>query len=319
MESTSDTYDNLLKKLFAAIPEVKFAAVLDTNANLIASAFLKDIKYKLQSIAVSSVALHLSAQKLVEQLFLGDINQFQFKCSNGWYFLFPIDSERNLLVQTTGDIRYGLIMLDCKRMVDKLHKIEYNMPERKVSLEKKLQEIEKERERVEKEILEKKEKEKKERKKIEKNLKMRFPKIETLIQDKRLSKAVDELNDIRTIAKEYKLGEIITWIDKKLDLCNKIEKQRLELEKINKIKKLVLELGIKFTRLEIREIGEKSSIDNEDIIIEVVKDMIKNKEIYAEYFSSSKAIAFDQQANIEEIDKLMTTYKEWEEKEVGKK
>lgn len=94
---------------------------------------------------------------------------------------------------------------------------------------------------------------------------------------------------------------------------------RLELEKINKIKKLVLELGIKFTRLEIREIGEKSSIDDEDIIIEVVKDMIKNKEIYAEYFSSSKAIAFDQQANIEEIDKLMATYKEWEEKEVGKK
>ncbi len=95
--------------------------------------------------------------------------------------------------------------------------------------------------------------------------------------------------------------------------------ENAKLEKINKIKKLVLELGIKFTRLEIREIGEKSSIDNEDIIIEVVKDMIKNKEIYAEYFSSSKAIAFDQQANIEEIDKLMATYKEWEEKEVGKK
>ena len=82
---------------------------------------------------------------------------------------------------------------------------------------------------------------------------------------------------------------------------------------------MVLELGIKFTRLEIREIGEKSSIDDEDIIIEVVKDMIKNKEIYAEYFSSSKAIAFDQQANIEEIDKLMAIYKKWEDKKVSKK
>lgn len=103
-------------------------------------------------------------------------------------------------------------------------------------------------------------------------------------------------------------------------LSHEIEQvENAKLEKINKIKKLVLELGIKFTRLEIKEIGEKSSIDNEDTIIEVVKDMIKNKEIYAEYFSSSKAIAFDQQANIEEIDKLMATYKEWEEKEVGKK
>ncbi len=47
--------------------------------------------------------------------------------------------------------------------------------------------------------------------------------------------------------------------------------------------------------------------------------MIDDKEIYAEYFESSKSVAFDQQANINEIDKLMTTYKEWEDKEFGKK
>ena len=319
MDSTSDTHDNLLKKLLGAIPEIKFAALIDTNANLIAYGFSKDIECNPQSIAISSVALHLSSQKLVNQLFLGDINFFHFKCSNGRFFIFPIDSERTLLVQTTGEVRYGLILLDCKRTIEKLKKMEYHIPERKVSLEKKMQEIKIERERIEKELQDKTEKEKKERKKIEKNLKMRFPKIETLIQDKSFSKAVDELNDIRPIAKEYNLGEIITWIDKKLDLCNKLEKRRLELEKINKIKKLVLELGTKFTRLEIREIGEKSSIDDEEIIIEVVKDMIKNKEIYADYFSSSKAIAFDQQANIEEIDNLMAVYKEWEDKKVSKK
>ncbi len=43
--------------------------------------------------------------------------------------------------------------------------------------------------------------------------------------------------------------------------------------------------------------------------------MIKNKEIYATYFESSKSVAFDQQANINEIDKLMSVYNEWEEKE----
>lgn len=38
---------------------------------------------------------------------------------------------------------------------------------------------------------------------------------------------------------------------------------------------------------------------------------------YAEYFKSTKSIAFNQQANIDEIDKLMAAYKEW--KKVGKK
>ena len=33
--------------------------------------------------------------------------------------------------------------------------------------------------------------------------------------------------------------------------------------------------------------------------------MIDNKEIYAKYFESSKSVAFNQQANVEEIDKLM--------------
>ena len=47
--------------------------------------------------------------------------------------------------------------------------------------------------------------------------------------------------------------------------------------------------------------------------------MIVNKEIYTEYFQNSKSVAFNQQANIDEIDKLMETYKEWEDSEEGKK
>lgn len=88
---------------------------------------------------------------------------------------------------------------------------------------------------------------------------------------------------------------------------------------ITKIKKTVLDLGTKFTRLQINEIAEKCGLKDEERIISTVKEMIKNKEIYAEYFLSSRAVAFDQQANIEEIDKLMEAYKEWEEKKVGKK
>jgi hypothetical protein len=84
------------------------------------------------------------------------------------------------------------------------------------------------------------------------------------------------------------------------------------------IRKSILYLGTKFTRLHITEIAEECG-QNEKLIISIIKDMIQNKEIYAQYFSSTKSIAFDQQANINEIDNLMKAYKDWEDKEVGKK
>ena len=71
-------------------------------------------------------------------------------------------------------------------------------------------------------------------------------------------------------------------------------------------------------RLQIIEIAEECGVED-DLIIDTVKEMIKNKEIYGQYFESSKSVAFDQQANIEEIDKLMSAYKDWEDKKVGKK
>lgn len=78
-------------------------------------------------------------------------------------------------------------------------------------------------------------------------------------------------------------------------------------------------MGTKFTRLQINEISEECGIKDEQLIIDSVQDMIKNEEIYAKYFIITKSVAFNQQANINEIDKLMEAYKEWEEKKVGKK
>jgi hypothetical protein len=46
--------------------------------------------------------------------------------------------------------------------------------------------------------------------------------------------------------------------------------------------------------------------------------MIENNEIFAEYFKSSKTVAFNKQANIKEIDSLMAIYQEWEEGQEGK-
>lgn len=85
-----------------------------------------------------------------------------------------------------------------------------------------------------------------------------------------------------------------------------------------KIKSLILKLAIKYDRLHIAEIAEKCG-EPEDCIIVVSQDMIKEKEIYAEYFKSTKSVVFDKQANIDEIDALMEQYKKWEEKGIGKK
>lgn len=84
------------------------------------------------------------------------------------------------------------------------------------------------------------------------------------------------------------------------------------------IKKTILDLGTKFDRLEVHDIAEKCDAAK-GTIIEVIQEMIKNDEIYAEYFRSSNTVAFNQQANIEEIDNLMAIYKKWEEENVGKK
>jgi len=77
------------------------------------------------------------------------------------------------------------------------------------------------------------------------------------------------------------------------------------------IRKTILDFGTKITRLKVDEIAEKTETFHKTII-EVMNNMIKDQEIYARYFKSSNSVVFNQEKNIEEIDGLMTTYREWE-------
>jgi len=114
--------------------------------------------------------------------------------------------------------------------------------------------------------------------------------------------------------------------DFKNEVDKKNVKKLMELEAIaiipwsmqGKIRRTILKLGVKYSRLQIAEIGEKCG-EPEDCIIVVARDMIKNKEIYAEYFKSTKSLVFDQQANIDEIDNLMKKFEEWEKESRDKK
>ena len=149
-------------------------------------------------------------------------------------------------------------------------------------------------------------------------LEKKFSIIELLIQNKKYLDAEPMLERIKKTVKDYHY-EMSNWVKQKLDLCYKLKEKQTKKKIINNIKKTILDLGTKFGRLQIMEISEVCSIKEEELIIDTVKEMINNKEIYAQYFSSSKAVAFDQQANIEEIDRLMATYKKWEKEGISKK
>jgi len=92
------------------------------------------------------------------------------------------------------------------------------------------------------------------------------------------------------------------------------KKPKIDHNKIRQIKKVILDLGFKVSFLEIEEIIERTNLYDKELIENVIRNMIKNSEIHAEYFPVSKAIAFDLQANVEEIDKLMKIYRDWEKK-----
>ena len=84
------------------------------------------------------------------------------------------------------------------------------------------------------------------------------------------------------------------------------------------IKKALLNIGTKYNRIELKEIAEYTHADL-DLIVHVIKEMIKGEEIHADYFSTTKSVVFNLEANIDEIDELMLKFEEWEGKKIDKK
>lgn len=83
------------------------------------------------------------------------------------------------------------------------------------------------------------------------------------------------------------------------------------------IRKTILDLGTNYEFLKLKEIAKNINVDK-DSIIKVVNEMIRKKEIYAEYFNISRKFVFNRRVNIEEIDRLMELYYRWEEQTIGK-
>ncbi len=89
------------------------------------------------------------------------------------------------------------------------------------------------------------------------------------------------------------------------ELLDKIDQKMKELG-VPLIKQTILDVGMKYIRLQVVEIAEKCGVPDENLIIATLQDMISRGQIAAEYFKSTKAVAFNQLANIQEKDKFIT-------------
>jgi hypothetical protein len=83
------------------------------------------------------------------------------------------------------------------------------------------------------------------------------------------------------------------------------------------IKQQIMKLSNRYSKLYLSEITERIRVNSQSII-NIIQEMVKNKEFYAEYDKESQSILFKSQ-DVKEIDELMATFQEWEREGKGKK
>lgn len=132
-----------------------------------------------------------------------------------------------------------------------------------------------------------------------KNLKKSLKLIEDLIKESKFDKSIKALIAIQKAAQVYNLSKIVNIIEEKIILYRKSEA-----ETISKIKQTILALGGEYTLLQLTDISERTGIQNEELIETVIEDMINKKEIYGDYFSSSKSLKLKRVTPIPEKEKI---------------
>ncbi len=97
----------------------------------------------------------------------------------------------------------------------------------------------------------------------------------------------------------------IHYAYERADALNALLTQRIQEIQHSIIKRIVLTLGTRYNRLLMVEIAEKCEVADIDLTTKTVLEMIKDHEIAAEYFSSSKTVVFDQAANNDALTKFI--------------
>ncbi len=150
---------------------------------------------------------------------------------------------------------------------------------------------------------EKKEKINKKKLKLQNKIQKKMLEIGDIILENKFETALMNLIELKEKAQVHEIEDLVLDLEEKIKECKKSE-----LNFINSLKKTIINLGKKFSRLQLAEIIESSGIKDEKLIEGVIQKMIHNKEIIAEYFSSTKSVVFEVVPSLEFIPEIFKEF-----------
>ena len=104
---TSEDIDDIFKKLLAASPAIKAAAIVSTEGLPIASALPQGIDES--RISAMTAALFSSAKKAMIEMQKSDLQQVYIRGSKGYLLILPTGFDAVLIISTTKNARLGFI------------------------------------------------------------------------------------------------------------------------------------------------------------------------------------------------------------------
>ena len=109
------------KSLVFNIPELKGALIVSDEGLPIASMLPQGVDAK-RMAAMTATLLSLSKKQIVEMQ-KGDFDLLYIKGIEGYLLIMQAGPRAVLLVSTTKDVRLGLILLECRRICEKISKL----------------------------------------------------------------------------------------------------------------------------------------------------------------------------------------------------
>ncbi|MFX1297846.1 MAG: roadblock/LC7 domain-containing protein [Promethearchaeota archaeon] len=103
MEPIGENLDDVLKKLLAAIPEIKAAAITSLEGLPIASAL--PLNMDETRVAVMNAVLLAITKYLIFEMKEGEFHQISIKGRDGYYIVLPCGANAIIAFSTTKDIR----------------------------------------------------------------------------------------------------------------------------------------------------------------------------------------------------------------------